>query len=136
MKDFQRHLFVYLNLAIARRRSMQVSDHDRLLVLASEAACELGLRPLAEYCRQMVLKNNPGHMIGRYSSVNDALASDDFQFFLRQVRRRFSIEYSETELDKLKIDYEHDLVSVGSVDDYLSRLLGVEYAWIQEAFDV
>ena len=135
MTNYQEQLFIYLNLAIDRKKKLQISDHNRLLVLSSVAACELGLRPISEYCRQLVLKNNPGHMMGRYSTVNDALADSDFQYFLSQIRRRHTVEHAETELEKLRIDYQQDLVQEGSVENYLTRLFGVDYQWILEHFE-
>jgi len=135
MSDLREHLFIYLSLARARKQELKVPDHDRLMVLSAVAACELGLHEVSQYCRQMVLKNNPGHMIGRYPIVDDAIADQDFQYFLRQIRRRFTIEYAEVELEKLNINYQQALIEAGSVERYFGQLFGVDYSWIIEHYD-
>lgn len=135
MRDHQTNLFVYLNLARDRKKKLEMSDHARLLVLSAEAACESGLTSISQFCRQQVINNNPGHLIGRFETVNDALADADFQFFLSKIRRRFTIEHAESELDKLEIDWQADLVKAGTVQQYLTELLGVDFNWIEEHFE-
>ena len=134
MPDYQDHLLIYLRLARLRKNQLKISDHDRLMVLSAEAACELGKRPLAEYCRSQVIKNNPGHMIGRYDTVNEALADADFQYFLSQIRRRNTIEYAETALEKSQIDVRQELAGAESLEVYLQQLLGVDLTWIDDNF--
>ncbi len=134
MANYEEHLLIYLNLARHAKQKLRMSEYYRLMILSATAAYELELKGISAYCRQLILKNNPGHMIGRYPTMDEARANPDFQYFLSQVRRQFPIEYAETELEKLGVDYRDDLVDAGTVEAYLSGLLGVEYEWILEHF--
>jgi hypothetical protein len=93
----------YLQLARAGRAAEAPAPRDGLLVLAAAAASELGLEPIAEGCRQLVLEHNPRHLVGRWATVDSALADEEFQGFLKQLRRRCPPERAEHLLTQLGI---------------------------------
>lgn len=68
---------------------------DKLLVLAAATACRAGWPEVAARCRQVILDNNPAHLIGKFSTVPDALRSDDFAALLKQHERLCSYERAE-----------------------------------------
>ena len=86
-------------LPICRRPEVRI----RLLVLAAVAAAYGSLDRIAAHCRQLVLEHNPRHMIGRWETVEIALAEEDFLHFLRHLERRYPLEQAEQMLTTLGI---------------------------------
>ena len=91
----------YLELAKISQAKQQPSGCDRFLVLAAEAACRAGWLDVAEHCREIVLQHNPHHLIGRWPTMPDALRSEEFQPFLKQLERFCSVERAESLLSEL-----------------------------------
>ncbi len=102
----------YLALAKISQARQQTSGGDRFLVLAAEAACRAGWLDVAERCRELVLKHNPHHLIGRWPAVADALRSEEFRPFFKQLERFCSVERAESLLSELNqnIVEEEDLL--------------------------
>ncbi|HMO14874.1 MAG TPA: hypothetical protein PKD64_05010 [Pirellulaceae bacterium] len=134
MLDSEYSLLIYLNMARVAKQQLKMPEHSRWKLLAVVTAHNLSLGPLANYCRQQILNNNPGHILGRFPSIEEALLNADFMYFMGQTRRSYSIENAEAELEKRQIDYQQDLIDAGDVENYLSKLLGVEYTWVLEHF--
>jgi hypothetical protein len=115
---------MYLHLVRASRLRRQPLVRDKLLVLAGVQAHEMGLRPIANLCRHTILAHNPRHLMRRWPTVSDALQDDEFQLYLKQLRRRYSQEKIEHMITSLRIElgcerqaYENDL-------EYAAALLG------------
>jgi hypothetical protein len=113
---------------------MQLSDRDRALILAGTCASMLQMMPIADFCRQLVLTNNQGHMLRKYSSFGEALEDPDFGVFLKQVRRKLMPEYAEAQL--MALDYHCDVRAsdYASKFEYAAAVMGVDAEWIHDHF--
>lgn len=126
MPEADQTLGMYLHLVQASRLRRQPMVRDKLLVLAGVQAHEMGLQPIADLCRHTILSHNPRHLMRRWSTVSEAFADDEFQLYLRQLRRRYSREKIEHMVTSLRIElgrerqaYENDL-------EYAAALLGAK----------
>ncbi len=88
-------LLNYLFLAAESHRRKQIPGRDRFLLLTLISACEAGMPELADQCRQIILHNSPHHLLSRYSCAIDAMRSEEFQVFTRQIRRFCTSERAE-----------------------------------------
>jgi hypothetical protein len=95
MVDHEQAMLAYVRLADVSQRKHQLLGRDKLLILAAGAACRAGWLDVAARCRQLVLMNNPAHLIGNFATVADALRSDDFGPFLKQLERQCGYERAE-----------------------------------------
>src|SRR6186713_3350252 len=96
-------LGMYLHLARASQQRSRPLVRDKMLVLAGAIAAERGLDQVAACCRQRVLAHNAGHMVGQYPTLAVALEDEQFQTYLRKLRRDFPLEKAEHVLDSLGI---------------------------------
>ena len=134
MSELLTELVLYLRLAQAFRNRLQMPDRDRALVLAGCYGSLLQLRPISAFCRKLILQNNHGHMLRKWSSFDEALEDPDFGVFLKQLRRKLSVEKAEGLLSGF--DYKCDVLR----DDYNSELgyaaavMGVDEEWLTENF--
>ena len=117
-------LSVYLHLAGASLRRRRPHVRDRLLLLAGSIALQMSLRPIAEYCRQLVLGHNPNHLIGRWLSFHEAANDEEFQCFLKQLQRRYPQEKAERLLQTLGIELGNERETYFSDFEYAAALLG------------
>ena len=127
-------LILYLRLAQAFKSRLQLSDRDRALVLASVCACGLNMSPISEFCRQLILQNNHGHMVRKWPSIDEAVEDGDFLHFLRQLRRKLPVERAESVLASLgfqcdvrRDDYDDDQA-------YAAAVMGIDAEWLAENF--
>jgi hypothetical protein len=95
MVDHERAMLAYVRLADVSQRKHQLLGRDKLLILAAGAACRAGWLDVAARCRQLVLENNPAHLIGGFATVADAMRSDDFGPFLKQLERQCGYERAD-----------------------------------------
>jgi len=109
-------------------------NRDRALVLAGTCAAILDMKCIDDFCRKLILQNNHGHMMKRWSSFAEAIRQEDFGTFLKQIRRRFPIERAETVLSELS--YECDVVreDYDSDEAFASAVMGIDYEWLSENF--
>lgn len=118
-------MLAYVKLAGLSQSRRQLGPRDKFLVLAASSACEAGWLPVAERCRELVLANNPHHLLGQYADFVSAMRDDDFQPFLKQLARFCSYERAEHLLATLDIAPELPPVSAKlSPGDYALLLLG------------
>lgn len=134
MTDSMDYLSVYLHLANSAWKRLQMPDRDRFLVLAGVHAAEMKLDLISSYCRFLILKNNPGHMLRKWPSVASAVEDPDFLFFLKQILRRFPIEKAEIMLAELGIDRANERATYYSDSEYAASLLNVDPKWLEEMF--
>lgn len=114
----------YLHLARASQQRNQRQVCDRLLVLSGCFATQLKLYRIAALCRKRVLEHNPGHMLRRWESVDEALANEDFHAFLRKLQRRYPRERVEHLLNELNILIAGERDCYYSDEEYAASLLG------------
>ena len=127
-------LILYLRLAQAYKNRLQMSDRDRALVLSGTCAHVVEMPAVAEFCRQLILKNNPGHMMRKYDSFAHACDDSDFGYFVKQVRRKLSPEKGESQL--LELGYNCD-VRRDDYDDeesFVAAVMGVDVEWVRDNF--
>jgi hypothetical protein len=91
----------YLELAKISQTKQQLAGRDRFLILAGIAACRAGWLDVAETCRRRVLEHNPRHLLSQWDTLPNALRSQDFATFLRQLERFCPVERAETLLTEL-----------------------------------
>ena len=106
MPDHERAMLAYVRLAALSQKKQQLSGRDRFLILAAAEACRAGWPEVAERCRELVLENNPAHLIHRSPSMSEALRDDNFNTFLRQLERFCGLEKAEYLLTELGIDVD------------------------------
>jgi hypothetical protein len=125
---------LYLQLARASQQRNRPLVRDKLLVLAGATATERGLDLIAACCRKRILANNPGHLVGHYSSFAQALDDDRFQGYLAQLRRRYTRERAELMLGSLGIDAAREHDGYFTLFEYAAALLDTSPAELVEIF--
>jgi hypothetical protein len=127
-------LGLYLHLARAAERRSRPLVRDRLLLLGGVLASQLNLAPVAAYCRWRVLQHNPGHMVARWTTLEDALRQPDFLVWLKQLQRRYGTEQAEQWADSLGIERRGERAAYFSDGEYAAALLGQGWDQLQERF--
>jgi hypothetical protein len=127
-------LVLYLRLAQAYEKHLQMPDRDRALVLAGGCAGLLKLTAVDGFCRQLILQNNQGHMVRRWKSFAEALKDDDFHVFLKQLARRLSVERAEAALRELRFECDVRRSDYASDFDYVAAVMGVDPDWLSRNF--
>ena len=128
-------LTAYLRLAFLLWKRHKMPYRDRLLLLSATGACLLGLHRIAGYCRWLILKNNPGHMIGNWETVHLGLHHEGLHALLKQVERRFSLERIESELAELGFVESNERSTYFSDEEFMASILGVGQKWLRNYFD-
>lgn len=101
MSPEESKMLVYVALADVSRRRGQTAGSDRFLTLAGVAACRAGRLDVAERCRELVLADNPRHLLSRWPSVAAALRAADFAPYLKRLERFCPLERGEHILREL-----------------------------------
>jgi hypothetical protein len=96
-------MLAYVLLADVSREKRQLPSCDRFLVLAGLAACRAGWPAVAARCRDLVLEDNPLHLLGRFDTLADALRDADFAPFARRLDRFCNYEQAEHWLSRRDI---------------------------------
>ena len=132
--DPTREIVIFARLAQAFKNRLQMQDRDRALVMTGVCASMLEMEVIASFCRQLILKNNHGHMIRRFENFHEALRTEDFLTFLKQVRRKLPTEKAENML--VEFGYQCDVKRRDYSDPnvYIAAVMGVDYAWVKENF--
>ena len=125
MADHDAAMLTFVKLAGVSQSRQQLGPRDKFLVLAAVAACHAGHAAVAARCRELVVANNPAHILHRFESVDAALVDDDFRTFLKQLTRFCSRERGEHLLSQLSIATDlPKLATRLSAADYALLLLG------------
>lgn len=95
MADPDLALSAYLQLAAISHTRGQWLPRNKFLILAGAAACEAGLLPVAERCRELVSVHSPNHLLCKYETFPIALKSAEFQTYHKQLKKFCSIERAE-----------------------------------------
>ena len=104
MLNHERAMMAYLRLADISQQKKQLLGRDKFLVLTGAAACRAGWPEVAQRCRELVLRNNAAHLIGKWETFPEALRSPEFLPFERQLERFCGYEKAEFHLDQLGVD--------------------------------
>ena len=127
-------LVLFLRLAQAFKKRLQMPDRDRALVLAGTYAAMLQMNPVAEFCRRLILQNNHGHMLRRWPTFAQAIMEPDFGTFLKQVRRRFPTEKAEILLEELGYECDVRRTDHNTEEEFVAAVMGVDSEWLNEHF--
>ncbi len=127
-------LILYLRVAQAFKNRLQMSDRDRALIMAGACASVLQMNPIADFCRQLVLQHNQGHMLRKYPSFQEALKDPDFGVFLKQVRRKLMPEQAEAQI--IALEYHCDVLpsDYETKTQYAAAVMGVDAEWVIDHF--
>jgi hypothetical protein len=118
-----RTLGIYLHLSRASHLRQQPMVRDKLLVLAGVQSEEMGLEQISALCRHKILVHNSRHLVGQWPTFASALNDEQFQSYLKQLRRRYSAEKSEHMLDALGIELGRERDAYFSDLEYAAALL-------------
>jgi hypothetical protein len=103
MPDHDVAMLAFVKLAGVSQDKQQLGPRDKFLALAAAAASRGGWPVVAERCRELILANNPAHLLHRYASFVEAYKAEDFQVYLRQTERFCPYEKAEYLLDRQEI---------------------------------
>lgn len=123
MPEPDRLLGMYLHLARASKWRQQPLVRAKLLVLAGVQAEEMGLPEISALCRQKILSHNARHLVRRWPTLGEALASEPFQEYLQRLKRRYSGEKIEHMLHSLGIEMGQERAAYFSDLEYAAALL-------------
>jgi hypothetical protein len=123
MAEADRMLGMYLHLARASQMRRQPMVQVKLLVLAGVQAEGMGLAEIAALCRHKVLAINARHLLRRWPTIQEALAAEPFQAYLKQLRRRYSGEKIEHMVQSLGIEMGQERAAYFSDREYAAALL-------------
>ena len=133
MADPFTELIVYLRAAQAFKDRLRMSDRDRALV-AGTCAAALQMNPIANFCRQLVLQHNHGHMLRKYGRFSEAIKDPDFGVFLKQVRRKLTPEQAESHTVTLGYECDVKPTDYETKTEYAAAVMGVDAKWVKEHF--
>ena len=77
-----------------------------LILLAAAAASRADWAPEANRCRSLVLRDNPRHLVGKHTSIEQALEHPDYQPFDHQLQRLCPLEKAEWLLQQQEIELQ------------------------------
>ena len=86
---------MYEDLASRYARQNEPRMRDHCLVLAADVALKGGQPDQAERLRKRLLMTNPYHLLRPYSSMAEAMQSDDVQEYVADLRRKWPQEVVE-----------------------------------------
>ncbi|HTM55107.1 MAG TPA: hypothetical protein VL175_13820 [Pirellulales bacterium] len=123
MVEANRILGMYLHLARASQARRQPLVRDKLLILAGVQAEEMGLGQISALCRQKILARNAHHLVRTWPTMTAALADDEFQSYLKQLKRRYSPEKVEHMVHSLGIELGRERDAYFDDFEYAAALL-------------
>jgi hypothetical protein len=124
MPKLDHALGTYLHLARASELRREMMVRDKLLVLAGVRATEMGLDEISDRCRARVLRRNARHLVRHWPTLGAALEDDEFRYYVRQLRRRYSPERAEHILERLGVELGRERDLYISDHEYATALLG------------
>ncbi len=95
MMNDEAAMTAFARLAEVSQQKQQYPQRDKFLFLTGISACRAACVDIAARCREIVLANNPQHLIRKYASLPDALRSEDFEVFHAQLDRFCTFEKAE-----------------------------------------
>jgi hypothetical protein len=128
-------LALYLHLAKAAELRRQPLVRDRLLLLAGAMAANMpGLAPIAAACREKVLAHNPGHLLGRWPTMAEGLATPELASLVVQLSRRYGPEQAEQLVARLGIERGAERAAYFSDGEYAAALLGERWDELERRY--
>jgi hypothetical protein len=93
------------------------------LILAGVQAEEMGLGQISALCRQKILARNAHHLVRTWPTMTAALEDDEFQSYLKQLKRRYSPEKVEHMVHSLGIELGRERDAYFDDCEYAAALL-------------
>ena len=134
--DPKKELILYLRLSQALKEHRKMQDRDKALVIAGTCASMLEMKTIANFCRSVVLQRNHGHMLKRWSSIQEALEFEDFHMLLKQIRKKMCDETAMEMLEDLDYRCDVNIADYDSNESFAAAVLGLEYQWLTDNFGV
>ena len=91
---------LYEDLANYFARQGDWRQRDQCLVLAADAALSAGMPQESERLRKRLLLTNPTHMLRPYSSMTEAMRSNDVRDYIADLRKQLPPETVEKMLNQ------------------------------------
>lgn len=129
MSGDERGLLNVLFLAAQSHRKKQAPGRDRFLMLTLIAACRAGFPEIADQCRKQIVLHSPHHLLNQFNDAIEAMQSEEFQIFSKQVQRFCTAERAEQLAQGLGFHAEKELKKY---DGDCSQLAGDLLASIQQ----
>src|SRR5579864_7412990 len=104
MPSAKRTVEIYSELAALEDQRGDAQMRDRFLILAADAALNLGARVQAEQLRERLLEHNPHHLLRPYPSMQEALQSPDVAGYVTDLRRQYPPTEAGRRLEELLSD--------------------------------
>ncbi|MCA8984744.1 MAG: hypothetical protein R3C12_17040 [Planctomycetaceae bacterium] len=120
MSPHERSLLNYLYLAKVSSQKQQRPGRDRFLVLSLVKAVHTGWLEIAEECRRIITDDSPRHLLNRHATAAEAMRTEDFAFFAKQLERGCPPERAEQLAQGLGFDAD---AALAACPQELSRLL-------------
>lgn len=127
-------LATYLHLARAAALRRQPLVRDRVLLLAGVIAAQIDLSPIAAACREQILAHNPGHLLSRWPTIEEALEHEDLQALVNQLSTRYGPEHVEHRVTQLGIERGGERAAYSSDGEYAAALLGMSWDDLLDRF--
>ncbi|MBL4884862.1 MAG: hypothetical protein JKY95_10050 [Planctomycetaceae bacterium] len=105
----QRSLLNTLFLAVQSHQKQQLPGRDRFLLLTLITACKAGYPIIADRCREFIVQDSPHHLLTQYANAIEAMQSEEFQIFSKQIQRFCSNERAELLAQGLEFQPEQEL---------------------------
>ena len=95
MRNHELAMLAYAKLARISHEKQQLIGRDRFLVSAGFEACHAGALDVAARCRELVLLENPRHLLSRASSFPETIRDRETEGFFRGLQKVCSFEQAE-----------------------------------------
>ena len=95
MRNHELAMLAYARLARLSHEKQQAPGRDRFLVLAGYQACQAGWLEVAVRCRELVLRTNPQHLLGKADSFPDTIRDPASRTLFRQLDTFCPFEQAE-----------------------------------------
>ena len=123
MRNYDSEMYNFVRLAEIAHQKQQEIGLVKFLILAGVAACRAGYLDVAEKCHRIVVTNNPRHLLAQHETLPEALQSEDFKPFVKQLERYCSSEKAEFLLDRLETEQVHSAEEVKNVREASIKIL-------------
>ncbi|MBI1310006.1 hypothetical protein GC176_01775 [bacterium] len=95
MRNHETAMLAYARLARVSHERRQSAGRDRFIILCGREACFAGWLDVATACRDLVLVNNPRHLLAHSASFPDALRDPENTRFFAQLDAFCPFEQAE-----------------------------------------
>lgn len=106
-----------------------------MLLLAGMEAARLQFHQLSQYCRSIILENNPKHFVGRWDSIAKGMLDEKFARLTAPIKKRYPLERAEQMLQTLGIDISNERATYFDDVEYAASILDVDISLVSDTRD-